>query len=69
MGNNGLWLSPKAARSVRGSSSGGSYTAPDEQCRKAFAARQCAMRRPTASALAPRSLSQLPLLATAKLMT
>ena len=48
---------------------GATYTAAEEQCRKALASAQCAIRRPTDSALAARSLSQLPLLATARLMT
>jgi hypothetical protein len=69
VGNSDLWLSPSAVSSVRGSSSGGSYTAADEHCRNALASLQWAMSRPTDSALAARSLSHLPLLATARLST
>ena len=44
-------------------------TAADEQCRKAVAFRQCAMRSPAASALPARSRSQRLLFTTAKLQT
>ena len=63
------WLSPSASVSASSCSPAGSYTPVDEQCSIAVASRQCAMSRPTASALAARSISHRLLFTTARLST